>query len=193
MQPCVPGRHCRPPCVHAANPCVPPPPTRQLGNVGAATTLQPQQAQQPAARQYRFPSQLVEMLLTTDQRSERYGVEQDEVPSQLQREMDLYHTHTTQPINLDRGQRYARPVQEATATSTAKAIRGFMGYTNAYCGVQLHNLSLSSYADPEFIMSFVSYLKERGCGRGQILKHVSEMACESLEVLGCGWGLMPCP
>lgn len=150
------------------------PARRQATPTAAArpAAARPAAAEQPAVKQYHFPSEPPDVVLTDEQRTERYGLEVGQMPSGLVREFAQFRKWETLPINLERSPRYARAAQEATAAGNAKSMRGFVGYTMAYFGVALPNLSLSSYADPEIIMHFIFYLKERGCGRGQLLKHV---------------------
>ena len=133
---------------------------------------QPRPQPRPQPEPEALPMDLVEMILTSDQRVERYGLPAKQTPSNAQREMESYIRWGSAPINLERGDEYSRPVQSATSESQARCIRGFLGYAVNYFGIPAHLVGLSVYSDPKKIISFISYLVARLCQRGQVLKHV---------------------
>jgi hypothetical protein len=51
--------------------------------------------------------------------------------------------------------------------------RGFWGYCLIYQGLNLDQLDLEIYSDPDVFIRFLSYIKERGVKTPQILKHIS--------------------
>lgn len=116
---------------------------------------------------------LIDMVLTDAERTERYGLDQKLAGRLLRRDVDTFVKWETDLINLSRGARYARSVKVATVEGHRAAILGYMGFVRMEFAVMPEDLSLAHYADPTKFLTFISYLKERLCGRRQVVKHVS--------------------
>lgn len=50
---------------------------------------------------------------------------------------------------------------------------GYLGYTARFFNIDLASITLDLYANPRYIVRFVSYLRAREVGCGQINKHLS--------------------
>lgn len=96
-----------------------------------------------------------------------------EVPKQLRQQINVFERWQTDPINLERGERYVRAVQSATAEKHETCILGYLGYVQSRYRVQFDQLSLNAYLEPDKFSQFIAYLKARGVQRGQLVKHVS--------------------
>jgi hypothetical protein len=69
--------------------------------------------------------------------------------------------------------RYAKAVQSTTLEKVPALIYGCVGYIVRFFNLDLAEASLDLYACPRYLIRFISYLKARGVGIGQINKHVS--------------------
>jgi hypothetical protein len=69
--------------------------------------------------------------------------------------------------------RYLKAVQSTTLEKVPSLILGFFGFTSSACSLDSKQMGMATYKDPKNITRFVSYLKARGVGIGQINKHIS--------------------
>jgi hypothetical protein len=123
---------------------------------------------------YNFPTALPTTILTSQQKKENYGIPKDDTPFCLGKEISHFSAWSQDPINLTRGLKYAHAIQSSTLDGQLKHIRGFMGYVSTYFNVEPYNLSLTHYADPEVIASFISYLRARNVMRHSLMAHAGE-------------------
>ena len=120
-----------------------------------------------------FPTQLDSTVLHIADLDALYGLKKDQVLSELQAEIDYFRVWSMQPVQLDRPQEYVRAVQTVTFDGQADCLRGYFGFVFNYCGRSLSEVSIRAYEEPQTFVSFISFLKARGCRKGQLVKHIS--------------------
>ena len=144
-------------------------------------TINPQQAiitttttTPPTTTSYTFPTSLPPTTLTPPQVKERYGFEEASTPPKLKHELQCFSTWSKEDFNFTRGRRYSNSVQEDTLTNQLQCMRAFCGYITKYFhGDMPSSATIYFYKDPQYLASFVAYLKARGAQRGHLIKHIS--------------------
>ena len=119
-----------------------------------------------------FPVTLPVVILTPEQQVERYGLLPAHTPQSLRNELTDYERWQTEPINLERSDRYVRAVQSTTTEKMESVVMGYLGYVSHYFprgGI----ISMWEYGNPAKIASFVAYLLARHVQKGHVLKHIS--------------------
>ena len=119
-----------------------------------------------------FPVTLPIVLLTPEQQVERYGLLPAHTPQSLRDELADYERWQTEPINLERSDRYVRAVQSTTTEKTESVVMGFLGYVSHYFP-RGDVISMREYGNPSKIASFVAYLQARHVQKGHVIKHIS--------------------
>lgn len=126
---------------------------------------------QPQSPQQEFPTCPTPTILTPVQQAERYGLESSMVPRALRIELGDFERWQVEPINSERGPRYARAVQTTTLEKQERTILSFLGYVSHYfCGSAL---GLALFAHPRKVAAFLGYIMARGVLKGHVLKHIS--------------------
>lgn len=120
-----------------------------------------------------LPSSIPTVLLTEAEKEDNYGMHWNKLPSRAKLSIKAYETWCTVPINLERGEDYAAPVQSSSMDKTVEVIRAFLGWCYNRQGVDLQDLHLDLYADNYMFVNFLGYLRARGAGHKQQKKQVS--------------------
>jgi hypothetical protein len=176
---CVTGGHCQTPGA-GSNHSLSPPHVQALDNLTLSSP--PLVADPPGAlaivatappHQDRYPSTLPTITLTEVEMHERYGIPHRELPRSAKNSLQAFQAWATAPINLDRGQEYAAPVQVASIEKTLEVMRAYMGWCCLKQGVEVRDVDIHLYADVHKFATFIGYLMARGVGHGQLAKQIA--------------------
>jgi hypothetical protein len=86
-------------------------------------------------------------------------------------ELDEFQRWQSEPINAERGPRYARAVQSTTLEKQERSLLSFLGYVTKYFPGS--TAGLGRYAEPVKVAAFLGYIMARGVLKGHVLKHIS--------------------
>jgi hypothetical protein len=98
-------------------------------------------------------------------------MESGDVPRVLRLELEEFQRWQSEPINAERGPRYARAVQTTTLEKQERTMLSFLGYVTKYFPGS--TAGLGRYAEPTKVAAFLGYIMARGVLKGHVLKHVS--------------------
>lgn len=133
-----------------------------------------QQARQSNGRaRYVFPVEPPVVELTEDEMKAHYGIPDSELPRHVRQSISTFARWSMAPINTQRSGAYSSAVQTATMDKYVTVIRGYLGWNAIHRGVDVEDLSLALYADPEKFMAFIGFIIARGTARAQLTKQVS--------------------
>jgi hypothetical protein len=121
-----------------------------------------------------FPTELPTVVLSPEEMTADYGLGNGALPQQLGTQLDAFCHWSQSPVQLDRGPRYAIPVQSSTIRVHRNYIVSYMGYLcNIEGSTEWEDLSIKLYTDPGLFAGFISYLIARQAQQGHIMKHIS--------------------
>jgi hypothetical protein len=120
-----------------------------------------------------LPLNLPQRTLTGRQKRERIGLKASLVPAEVKARITAFKAWCTNPIQLDRMGRYARPVQSTTIPGNLEYIRFFLGFAIKYHSIPVTKVSLRLYQNGSLYADFVAYLLARGGGLRHLAKHLS--------------------
>lgn len=121
----------------------------------------------------RYPSTVPTITLTEAEKHERYGIPHRELPRSAKNSLQAFQLWATVPINLDRGQEYAAPVQVASIEKTLEVMRAYFGWCCLKQGVEVRDVDIHMYADVHKFATFIGYLMARGVGHRQLAKQIA--------------------
>ena len=127
----------------------------------------------PLAPVDRLPSTLPTIHLSEDEKHERYGIPHRELPRHAKNSLQAFQSWSTAPINLERGQEYAAPVQTTSIEKSLEVIRAYLGWCCLKQGVSVRDVDIHLYADVHKFATFIGYLIARGVGNGQLAKQIA--------------------
>ena len=119
-----------------------------------------------------FPTQLDSTVLHIAEMNELYGLKKDQVPDELKEEIEAFRQWSTAPVQLDRPGEYVRAIQTSTFDVQRDCLKGYFGFIYNYCDRELDAISIRAYEEAGTFVSFVSFLKARGCQKAQLTKHI---------------------
>jgi len=120
-----------------------------------------------------FPTSLDSTVLHIAEMGELYGLKKDQVTPELAEEIEAFRFWSMAPVQLDRPGEYVRAVQTSTFDGQRDCLKGYFGFIYNYCDRELDQIGIRAYEEPTTFVSFVSFLKARGCHKAQLVKHIS--------------------